>query len=105
MALQMSIKNLQGKVNNLKSEVANLKNSGHPGAASTANKDNRIITPRWKQEVQAHQPTWWITTYCWIRGEVGHSGADCMNKRPGNKAESTEATRLGGSAFGLPQVL
>ena len=48
MALQTAIKNLQGEFSNLKAEVANLKNSVHSGAAGAANKDNGIITPRWK---------------------------------------------------------
>ena len=48
MALKTAIKNLQGEFSNLKAEVANLKNSVHSGAAGAANKDNGIITQRWK---------------------------------------------------------
>ena len=50
MALQTATKNLQGEVKNLKAEAANLKKSVHSSSAGVANKDNGIITPRWKRE-------------------------------------------------------
>ena len=49
VALQTTIKNLQGEVKKLKAEVENLKRPGHSGAAGAANKDNERMTPKWKQ--------------------------------------------------------
>ena len=88
MAVQKSIKNIQGEVKNIKAEVANLKNSGHYGSARAANKDNGRITPMWKLEGQSHHPTWRSTTYCCIHGAGGHAEEDFKNKRPGHKSES-----------------
>ena len=105
VALQTAIKNLQGEVKNLKAEVANFKKSGHSGSAGAANKDNARMTPRWKREEQAHHPTWRSTTYHWSHGVGGHAGTYCKNKRPGQKAEATATTSMGGSTFGLPHGL
>ena len=33
-----------------------LKKSGHSGVAGAANKDNGIMVPKWKIEVQSHPP-------------------------------------------------
>ena len=94
MALQTSMKNLQGGIKNLKEEDFRLKKSGHYGSAGAVNKDNGRMNPRLKQEGQAHHPTWWSTTYCWSHMTGGHSGADYKHKSPGHKAEATETTRF-----------
>ena len=101
MDLQTAMKNLQGEIKNLKAEVYSLKRSGHSGGAGAANKDNSILVPNWKREEQSHHPTWWITTYCWRHGEGNLSGAECKNKRPGHKAETTATTTMSrGTNFG-----
>ena len=64
MALHIAMKNLQGEVNNLKAEFAILKNSCHSVSAGAANKENGIMTPRWKREGQSRHSAWWSTTYC-----------------------------------------
>ena len=98
--LQTAIKNLQVEVKNLKAEVANIKKSDHSGGTGAANKDNNIMSLRWKQEGQTDQPTWWSTTYCWSHGPGVHLGEDFKNRRAVHKAEDTERTGIIGSKFG-----
>ena len=83
VALQTAIKNLQGEVKNLKTEAARLKSSVPSYGARAGHKDNGRMTPKWEIEGQAHHPTWWSTTYCWIHGAEGHSGTEYKKKEAG----------------------
>ena len=105
MALQTSMRNLQGELKNLKAEVASLKKSGHSVGASAAKKDNGRLVPKWKIEGQSHHLTWWSTTYRWSHGAGIRPGAECKNKRPVQKTEAIATERLGGRTFGIPQGL
>ena len=81
MALQTTIRNLQGELKNLKAKMYSPKKSGQFSSNGAANKDNGRVVPQWKREVHFHHPNWWSTTYCWSHGAGVHTVVDCNNKR------------------------